>query len=143
MGANGQLSLALQAIKTSLAELDADVKFQVVAYNGRGEACGSSLLAATARNVGHVSAWLDQLRAEGRSNHLAGIREGLCFRPDAVILLTDADDLDDREVKAIATLVRSRAHLSMAIVGDRQGGSETPLARLVRDMGGTVQHVGR
>jgi hypothetical protein len=141
MGTGGVLAVATGTIKASLAALPPDVRFQIVAYNGSGIRFATTLVPANPENVRRAGVWLDQLRAEGASNHVAGIKEGLWLQPDVVYLLTDADDLADREVREIGRLLRVPMHL--ALVGDGRLTAETPLARLARQHGGTVQVVGR
>ena len=86
---------------------------------------------------------MDQLQAEGRSNHVAGVRDGLWLHPDLIIVLTDADDLDEHEVGEIAKLVRTPVRLSVAIFGNQRPATGTPLERFVRQMGGTIEHFPR
>jgi hypothetical protein len=143
MGPDGRLPRAVAAIKASLDQLGTDVRFQIVAYRGTATSLSSELLSATPENVSRAGAWLDQLRADGGSNHAVGMQEGLWLRPDAVFLLTDADDLDETEVRAIARVMRTPVYLSVAIFGDRRQRAETPLERLVRRCGGAVQHFPR
>src|SRR5262245_24003613 len=143
MNLDGLLPRAVAAIKTSLDQLGPDVRFRIVAYNRTATTLTPELVPATPDEVGRAGAWLDQLRAEGGSNHVAGMREGLWLRPDAVVLLTDADDLGETEVRAIAKLIRTPVSVSVAIFGDRHRTADTPLERLVRQCGGTVQYFGR
>jgi von Willebrand factor type A domain len=143
MSLDGLLPRAVAAIKASLDQLGPDVRFRVVAYNRTATALAPNFVPATPENVGRAVAWLDQLRAEGGSNHVAGMREGLWLRPEAIFLLTDADDLDETEVRAIAKLIRTPVSLSMAIFGGRHRAADTPLERLVRQCGGTVQYIPR
>jgi von Willebrand factor type A domain len=143
MASGGLLTRAIQAIKVSLLQLGPDIRFQLVVYNGTGECFGAELVSATPETVRRAAAWLDGRLAEGRSNHVAGLREGLWLRPDMVFLITDADDLEEREVKQIAGLTRDWPQFNVAIVGDRRSADESPLARWVRQLGGTVQFLGR
>jgi von Willebrand factor type A domain len=143
MGIDGLLPRAGAAIKASLGQLGPDVRFGIVAYNGGASSFSPALLAATPENVRRAGAWLDQLPAEGRSNHVAGVRDGLWLHPDAIVLLTDADDLDDGEVRAIAKLMRAPVRLSVAIFGSARPARQTPLERLVREHAGVIQYVER
>jgi hypothetical protein len=143
MGPDGLLARAVAAIKASLDQLGPDVRFQIVAYHRTATPLSSESLLATPENVERAGPWLDQLRAEGGSNHVAGMQEGLWLRPDAVFLLTDADDLGETEVRAIAKLMRTPVYLGVAVFGDRHRAGETPLERLVRRCGGAVQYFGQ
>lgn len=143
MGSDGLLPSAVAAIKASLNELGPEVRFGIIAYNGGTSALGSALLPTTPENVERAGAWMDQLQAEGRSNHVAGVRDGLWLHPDLIILLTDADDLDESEVGGIARLVRTPVRLSVAIFGSQRPATATPLERFVRQIGGTIEYVQR
>jgi len=141
MGVGGLLKSAKAAIHSSLAQLGPDVRFQIVAYNGGTSQLTTSPLPPEPGNVRQAAEWLDGLMAEGGSNHVAGFRDALWFQPDVVFLLTDADDLDAKETRAIRSMVRRPIRLNVAIFGGRRDGSDTPLERLVRDLGGEVTYV--
>src|SRR5262249_58560588 len=104
MGTDDLLRAATGALKASLSQLDEKARFQIVAYNGAATPLETELQSATAESIQHATQWLDGLEAEGRSDHGAGFREAVWVHPDAIYLLTDADDLDEREGKAIAGL---------------------------------------
>jgi hypothetical protein len=143
MGVDGMLRKACAAIKASLCQLPADCRFQIVAYNGGVSRLASELLPATDENRQRADRWLDELLAEGSSNHRVGIQEALWLRPNALFLLTDADDLDEREVKAISSLMREPVYLTAAVFGGGGQTRETPLERLTKETGGGVRYVGR
>ena len=143
MGVGGLLNFATAAIGSSLAQLGPDVRFQVVAYNGGTSQLASGSLLAHPENVRRASEWLGGLVAEGGSNHIAGFRDALWFQPDVVFLLTDADDLDVKETRAIRSMLRRPIRLNVAIFGGRRDVSDTPLEGLVHDFGGQVTYVGQ
>ncbi|HKA08216.1 MAG TPA: hypothetical protein VKD71_13235 [Gemmataceae bacterium] len=143
MGVGGLLKSAVAAIKSSLAQLGPDVRFQIVAYNGSTRQLASDPLPASPENVRRALEWLDGLFADGGSNHVAGFRDALWCQPDTIFLLTDADDLDVKETRAIRTLLRRPLQLNAAIFGGRRDKADTPLERLVRDFGGQVTYVGQ
>jgi hypothetical protein len=142
MGVGGLLKFATAAIKSSLAQLGPDVRFQVVAYNGGTGQLASGPLPADSVNRQRAAEWMDGLMAEGRSDHIAGFRDALWCQPDVIFLLTDADDLDEKETRAIRSLVRRPAQVHAAICGSQRDRTNSPLERLVRDLGGELQHVG-
>ena len=93
-------------------------------------------------NQSRAGTWLDNLLAEGGSDHRGGIREAISFGPDAIYLLTDADDLDERDARALRRLLRKPVRLSVAIFGSRtRPAAESPLERLAREYGGSVRYV--
>ena len=128
--------------RASLAELGPDARFQIVAYNGGTTVLATEPLAATPAAVEHAGRWLAQQAAEGRSDHRAGFREALAVRPDELFLLTDADDLEESDVRAIAAMLRTPVRISAAVFGGIRPASGTPLERLVNRTGGSVQYVG-
>lgn len=143
MGVDGMLRRACDSIRTSLSQLTADCRFQIVAYNGGVDRFDSRLLLPTVENRERASRWLDALTAEGSSDHVRGFREALSLHSDAVFLLTDADDLDEKEVRAIRALVHEPVHLTAAVFGGARPKRETPLERMTREMRGSVRYVGR
>jgi hypothetical protein len=143
MTTDGMLRKASESIKASLGQLPADSRFEIVAYNGGVDRLDSRLLLATIDNRERAERWLETLVAEGSSDHRAGVREALLFHPDAIFLLTDADDLDEKEVRSIRVLLREPVCLTAAVFGGSRPKRETPLERLTREMSGEVKYVGR
>jgi len=143
MGPDGRLQAAAASVKASLPTLGTDVRFQLVAYNGGTGQLGAELLHADPDNMSRAGRWLDALEAEGRSDHRAGFRDALAFRPDVVYLLTDADDFDQSETRAIRSLVRKPLMLNVVIVGGSRTRWESPLERLAQDLGGSVKYLKR
>lgn len=143
MGPNGLLGRAANAVRASLTELGPDARFQIVVYNGAATMFAVEPKPATPEATESANQWLHGLTAEGRSEHLAGIRQALAVRPTEVFLLTDADDLDDREVRHIATMVRPPVRLTAAVFGSSRSASVTPLERLTTRLGGSVRYIDR
>ena len=141
MGVDGLLHRAIDALTASLDQLGPDVRFQVVAYNGGTTSLSNDLLPATPANVERAAHWLKGLPAEGQSRHKAGFQEALGWRPDALLLLTDADDLEWAEVRAISGMVRTPVTISAAVVTGRRRTSASPLAGLVNRTGGSVTYL--
>jgi hypothetical protein len=56
---------------------------------------------ASAANVRTAVEKLAALEARGRSNHFDAVRAALAFRPDVILLLTDADDLSAVALKPL------------------------------------------
>jgi von Willebrand factor type A domain len=141
MGVDGLLRAATAAVRASLAQLGPDSRFAIVAYNGGTSQLGGELLPPTPGNMERAAKWLADLTAEGRSDHRAGFRDALAFRPDTIYLLTDADDLDANETRAIRSLIRQPVTINAAIFGGRRTKWETPLKRLVQQSGGSVRYL--
>lgn len=141
MGSDGQLRSACEVVKASLQHLSPEARFQIVAYNAAPTMLANQPLPATEENKSRAARWLDTLLAEGSSNHIVGLREALWQQPNAVFLLTDADDLEAKEVKTIRGLVRDRVLLNVVLFGSGSKTNETPLRKLCESTGGAI--VGR
>jgi len=142
MGPDGLLRRAANIIRASLAELTPDTRFQIVAYNAGATSLAPEPLAATPGAMELADRWLAALTAEGGSKHPAGFREALTARPDELFLLTDADDLEESDVRAIAALIRTPVRVSAAVFGGNRPATATPLERLVGKWNGSVRYVG-
>lgn len=143
MGTDGLLASACRAIKDSLEQLDPEARFQIVAYNGGAISISATPLLAHSANIMRANRWLDGLIAEGSSNHVGGLRESLAHRPNALFLLTDADDFDGKDVRSIRPLFREPVYLNVAILGTRNSSDESHLERLVAELNGSVRYLGR
>lgn len=141
MGPDGLLRRAANVVRASLAELGPDTRFQIVAYNGKTAALAPQPLAASDGAKEQADRWLVSLTAEGGSNHRAGFRDALAAKPDEVFLLTDADDLEESDVRAVAALIRGPVRLSAAVFAGHRPAAVTPLERLVGRFNGSVRYV--
>ena len=108
MSQGDRLRLAVTCIRRSLRELKPDTWFAVVVYHSRAEClppgATTDLVRGTPENVRKVEAALEELIAEGSSAHMDGMRKALGLKPDAVMLLTDADDLPGEMVELMLTM---------------------------------------
>ena len=108
MGASGKFDAARAALVSTLKQQPASVRFQVIVYTGTAApllAGNGNALPATEANIRLATGALAKLDARGASNHLGAVRAALAFRPDVVLLLTDADDLNATVLKAVAKSV--------------------------------------
>ncbi len=104
MGAAGKLDAARSALVATLKQQPATVRFQVITYAGGAIpllTTNGTALPATEANIRNATDRLVALEARGKSNHATAIRAALAFRPDVVLLLTDADDLDPATLKSL------------------------------------------
>jgi len=141
MGVDGLLGRAVATLTASLDQLSPDVRFQIVAYNSGTKSLTSEPLPSIPANIDRAAAWLKDLTAEGGSDHKTGFHEALGCRPDLVFLLTDADDLEWRDVRAINAMLRTPVVISAAVFGGPRPAADTPLAALVGRTGGSVQYI--
>lgn len=143
MVTDGMLRRAIAALLASMEQLDPDVRFQIVAYNGGTRTFANEPVTPTPENVERAGRWLAALAPEGGSKHVVGFKEAFSHRPDMVLLLTDADDLEGSDVRAINSMNRNRAVVMAAVFGGIRPAHETPLERLVRSTGGAIRFVER
>jgi hypothetical protein len=104
MGAAGKLDVARAVLASTLGLQPPTVSFQVIVYAGRATpllATNGTAVPASAANVRVAVEKLGPLEARGKSNHLDAVRAALVFRPDVIVLLTDADDLSAAALKAL------------------------------------------
>lgn len=139
MGPDGLLAKAIDELEASLRSLKPDTKFAVVAYNSSADAIPLRL--PTEETLSRTLKWLRSLQPEGSSNHVAGIREALSLQPRLVVLLTDADDLELREAKELAGVIRPPTSIDAVVLGNGRPIQETPLDRLTRVRGGSVRYL--
>ena len=106
MGEWGKFDAARAALIATLKLQPASVRFQVIVYSGAATTLLRSppgeCRPATLENLARVIDALVALPAPaGRSNHAEGLRAALAFRPDLVVLFTDADDLPLGPIRGI------------------------------------------
>jgi hypothetical protein len=142
MGPDGLLRRAVAALDASLSELGPDQRFLIVAYNRRATTFPAQPASPTPDLIDAAAHWLAALPAEGGSDHRAGFREALAAKPSHVYLLTDADDLEESDVRAIAAWIRTPIRVSAAVFGGRRPTARTPLDRLTGTTGGSVVYFG-
>lgn len=135
------LALAKARLLATLQQLEPEQTFQVVAYNSDARSFGTQLQVASEANIARVKRWMSDLQAEGRSEHRVGVREALAFKSDAVLLLTDADDLTSNEVRQIAGDIRHPVALAAIIFGNVRA-ENSPLEQLTKTHRGSVRYVG-
>lgn len=102
MGEHGKLALARVALLQTLRTQPEGVRFQIVIYDGTARALfpGTECVPATAANIEAVAARLLDREAMGRSNHIVALQTAARFRPDAILLLTDAGGLGRDQLRA-------------------------------------------
>lgn len=111
MGASGKFDAARAALVSTLKQQPPTVRFQVIVYTGSATpllAGNGAALPATEANVNLATTALAKLDARGKSNHVAAVRAASAFRPDVILVLTDADDLDAAALKVAAQTVPLR-----------------------------------
>jgi hypothetical protein len=102
MGPSGGLNAARRELSRCLRALPAEAVFQVVLYNRGVETLSGGMLPVTAQTLREAEELLAQTQAEGGTDHEKAFICALNYRPDAIFLVTDADDLTPEVLKAIA-----------------------------------------
>lgn len=108
MGAAGKFDAARRALVSTLKAQPPTVRFQVIVYTGTAYpllAGNGTAIPATESNIRLATDALAKLEPRGTSNHLGAVRAALAFRPDVILMLTDADDLSATALKAVAKSV--------------------------------------
>jgi hypothetical protein len=143
MAVGGALGRAIAELKLSLRALPAETSFQVLAYNRFVTPlvpAPAGLAAAEPALVALAAGALDDLLPSGATDHVAALRRGLALRPDLLFLLTDADDLTDKDVLAVTNANRGGTAIHVVELAV-SGRSNSPLARLATANGGTHRRV--
>jgi hypothetical protein len=121
MAQDRKLAHAVATVKASLANLGPENRFQVVTYDSQAtplRLAGNLILApASVKNVADAANLLDSLVAEGSSRHVEGLRTGLEFQPDFLILLTDAGDLSSADLRRIKQWNRKGTTIHVFLIG--------------------------
>ncbi len=146
MGLDRKLDFARRELISRLRRLPSSIRFQVIDYNAFAASVSvegqRGLLPAESSIVEKAVAHLLGLEAEGVSNHLAALRRALDLQPDAIYFLTDAGDLQPREVAEITRKNRGRSAIhTLELTRRRAALSDGPLAQLARENGGTSRRV--
>jgi hypothetical protein len=146
MGLHGALAAACREVDASLARLPPTAAFQIIVYNRTPRilcpAGFAGLLPATEPNRRLALQRLEQELPEGGTAHLPALRLALSLQPEVIFFLTDADDLNEEDLRTATRLNRGRCVIH-AVELNRANIHRTdlPLHRLARDNGGRYQAV--
>jgi hypothetical protein len=136
MGLSGALPVAKCELLAGLDALSADSRFAVILYNRQVESPG--LLPATEANRAEVARLVEEVRAEGGTDHVAALRRAVALGADVIFLVTDADEMTAEQVRNVMLLNRGRAVIhAIELNDDEDRPDETPLKLLARLTGGT------
>jgi hypothetical protein len=142
MGLSGGLRRARAELREALRALPPDAWFQVLFYNRGVEpalpAGAGGMLRADPATIGQALARIEEVPASGGTSHLPALQAALWLRPEAVVLITDADDLSPADVQSITRINAGRSRIHVAEV-TRPGKASPTLATLASVNGGTHQ----
>ncbi len=145
MGMDNKLERACQELLAGLRRLPSATRFQVVAYNNHAEPLvihGSvDWLTAEPAVLEEVGLALARLAAAGGTDHANALRRGLALRPDVLFFVTDADDLPPEQVALVTRGNPGAVIHAIELTRRRHPRSDSSLARLARDNGGSYRCV--
>lgn len=142
MGLSGALAVAKRELLDGIDALPADARFGVLLYNRQAEPLSpggqTGLLPATETNRAAVARLVEEVRAEGGTDHLAALRRAVAMGADVIFFVTDADEMTAEQVRNVTLLNRNRAAIhAVELNNDGERRDETPLKLLARLNGGT------
>lgn len=142
------LAEAKRELLASIESLGDSRQFHVIFYNERplvfapaGER-GRPVF-ADEEHVRQVRRFVDSIAADGGTRHHEAIAAAIRLAPDAIFVLTDADDRDDLTEDELRRLSRSlgRSRCMVVQFGGGEGRRSPRLARLATESGGTYKVV--
>ena len=142
------LAEAKRELLESIEALGDSRQFHVIFYNERLTVFAPSgnrgrPIFADDDNKQAVRRFVEAIDAEGGTRHAAALAAALKLSPDAIFLLTDADERDDLTEDELRQLTRSlgRTRCLVAQFGGGEGRQSPRLARLAAESGGDYRVV--
>jgi hypothetical protein len=144
MGLHGLLDRARRELFACLDQLAPPARFQVILYNRTAEPLrllGSQQLAPISAGVREeVRRIVHETPASGGTSTVAALRRGLAFRPEVLFLVTDGDDVQPADLRAIVAANPHGTIIHTIELGSTPS-AESPLAQLARVSHGTHRFV--
>ena len=145
MGVGGKLSYAKKQLIESVQRLSPDSRFQIILFNRSIETFstnnGSHLFPATDENKRMVMDFLRPVLAEGGTLALPAVKRALALKPDVIFFLSDAEALNDRDVREITRLNGGRTEIQVVALEDGEGSTHSTLSMLAHDNRGRVRSI--
>ena len=118
MGEHGKLARARAALLATLRVQPKGVRVQVIVYDSTARALfpGLTCVSLTAGTIETTEVSLRARGAMGRSNHFEALRAAIPFRPDAILLLTDADGLNRNQLRAVLAQLEKPTYICLSRV---------------------------
>jgi hypothetical protein len=142
------LAAAKQELLASIDALGESQQFHVIFYNERltvfaPQGHRGRPIFADDEAKRAVRRFVEGVEAEGGTRHAAAIAAALRLAPDAIFVLTDADEHDDLTEDELRRLERAlgKARCLVAQFGGGEGRRSPRLARLAADSGGEYRVV--
>lgn len=144
MGPTGALARARTELLASLYALHRGVKFQVIFYTTSAETLLASrpneMLTANTETVQQLESMLAGIHAQDGTDHVKALRCALAYRPDLILLVTDADDLTAAQVEMVTRCNKSHTTIHAIDVGNSPTAASS-LQSLANRNHGTYRHV--
>ena len=142
------LARAKEELLASIDALGESRQFHVIFYNDRLTVFAPSghrgrPIFADDDNKRLVRRFVEDVDADGGTRHFEAVAAALKLAPDAIFLLTDADEKDDLAEDELRRLSRSlgRARIMVVQFGGGEGRRSPRLARLATESGGDYKVV--
>jgi hypothetical protein len=144
MGLRDAFQRARREVLAYLGQLPPTARFQVIAYNRQAEPLfGNALLTAEPGTLQRVRSVLEALPPKGSTDHGNALRRGLLLRPDVLYFVTDANDLNLKEVlEATRSNQWATAIHVISFNPQRDPPAHHPLRQLASLNQGSFRHVG-
>ncbi len=147
MAQRDALGAAKRELIASLAKLPAAAQFQIIFYNVRPDIMRSGeptaeWVFATEPNKVRAQSYLETITADGGTDHVPALKLALGLGSDVVFFLTDADDMNAREVKELTEFNKGRTSIHVIEFGiGADLDSETALHDLATMNGGSYRYI--
>ena len=142
------LRAAKREMRSSLEALSDVQQFHLVSYNHRPRAfspSGSTGRPAFASEAARKEAatFIESIRADGGTDHVAAIRAAMRLGPDLMLLVTDGDEADDIAEAEFASLERYVAPAKLVVIQFAAAGAagSPRLMELARRTGGDARSI--
>jgi hypothetical protein len=129
---------ARQELWKSLNSLQKNNQFQIVFYNNDVKIFNGELRLyfATVETIEQAKGFIERVRPDGGTDHMAALKEAFKFAPDVIFFLTDAEGgFTDADLREIGRRNRSAAIINAIEFGERRSGNRS-LEAVARNSGG-------
>lgn len=142
----GVIARAKNEFRTSLENLQAVHRFQIVAYNHQLAYFTSTkeLVSATEQNKRLIDKFMGGLAAFGATNHFSALSSALNRGPDVIFLLTDGGEptLSAGQMVQLVRKARQRTTIHCIQFGRRPSdGEDNFMRRLAAETGGSYRYL--
>jgi len=109
---NHGLDAAKRELLEKLDRLPASTRFQIFFYDNKVECVPTTerdgLLSNSDENRRRITRLMESVKGRGGTDHSSALRQALALRPEAILFITDAEDLRRDQVRSITEANRGR-----------------------------------